>query len=93
MFGSSGILAYAVLARSFPDALIGRATTALTLTVFLSTFACQVGIGLVLDLWPADAGRYPKAAHLTVWGGLVALQVLAALWYMLGARRASSATV
>lgn len=93
VFGSSGILAYAVLARSFPDALIGRATTALTLTVFLSTFACQVGIGLVLDLWPADAGRYPKAAHLTVWGGLVALQVLAALWYMLGARRASGATV
>ncbi len=86
VFGSSGILAYAVLARSFPDALIGRATTALTLTVFLSTFACQIGIGMVLDLWPADAGRYPKAAHLAVWTGLVALQVLAALWYLLGAR-------
>ncbi len=28
VFGSSGILTYAVLARSFPDALIGRATTA-----------------------------------------------------------------
>ncbi len=88
VFGSSGILTYAVLARSFPDALIGRATTALTLTVFLSTFACQVGVGFVLDLWPSSGGHYPKAAHMTAWGGLVALQVLAAVWYLMGARRA-----
>jgi predicted MFS family arabinose efflux permease len=86
VFGSSGILGYAVLARSFPDSLIGRATTALTLTVFLSTFVFQVGIGLALDFWPAEAGRYPKAAHLTVWAGLVALQLLAALWYLSGSR-------
>jgi predicted MFS family arabinose efflux permease len=85
--GSCGILTYAVLARSFPDALIGRATTALTLTVFLSTFVCQVGVGFVLDLWPAAGGHYPKAAHLTAWGGLVALQIFAAVWYLMGARR------
>ncbi|SPA29213.1 putative transporter, Major facilitator superfamily MFS_1 [Cupriavidus taiwanensis] len=88
VFGSSGILTYAVLARSFPDALIGRATTALTLTVFLSTFACQVGVGFVLDLWPATGGHYPKAAHLAAWAGLVGLQALAAIWYALGGRRA-----
>ncbi|SOY57276.1 putative transporter, Major facilitator superfamily MFS_1 [Cupriavidus taiwanensis] len=88
VFGSSGILTYAVLARSFPDALIGRATTALTLTVFLSTFACQVGVGFVLDLWPATGGHYPKAAHLAAWSGLVALQALAAVWYAIGGRRA-----
>ncbi|MCO4860557.1 MFS transporter [Cupriavidus sp. WGlv3] len=88
VFGSSGILTYAVLARSFPDALIGRATTALTLTVFLSTFACQVGVGFVLDLWPASGGHYPKAAHLAAWAGLVVLQVLAAVWYAVGGRRA-----
>ncbi len=88
VFGSSGILTYAVLARSFPDALIGRATTALTLTVFLSTFACQVGVGFVLDLWPATGGHYPAAAHLVAWAGLVTLQVLAAVWYAIGGRRA-----
>lgn len=87
IFGSSGILTYAVLARSFPDALIGRATTALTLTVFLSTFAWQVGIGMVLDLFPAQAGRYPAAAHLAAWTGLIALQGLAAIWYAMGAGR------
>lgn len=87
MFGSSGILTYAVLARSFPDALIGRATTAMTLTVFLATFLCQVGIGQVLDLWPTTDGRYPANAHLSAWTGLVALQALAALWYLMGKRR------
>ncbi|ODV42139.1 hypothetical protein AWV79_29650 [Cupriavidus sp. UYMMa02A] len=84
VFGSSGILTYAVLARSFPDALIGRATTALTLTVFLATFACQVGAGFVLDLWPVSDGHYPREAHLAVWSGLVALQALAAVWYAMG---------
>jgi len=87
VFGSSGILTYAVLARSFPDALIGRATTAMTLTVFLATFICQVGVGKVLDLWPATDGHYPKAAHLTAWAVLVALQLLAAAWYLMGAGR------
>ncbi|WP_431831562.1 MFS transporter [Cupriavidus consociatus] len=87
VFGSSGILTYAVLARSFPDALIGRATTALTLTVFLATFACQVGVGFVLDLFPSSGGHYPKAAHMAAWGGLIVLQVLAAVWYLMGARR------
>lgn len=79
--GSSGILTYAVLARSFPASLIGRATTALTLLVFLATFACQVGIGYVLDFWPAVGGRYPAVAHLWIWGGLVLLQLAAAAWY------------
>ncbi|MCY1555878.1 hypothetical protein D9M68_925760 [compost metagenome] len=56
--------------------------------MFLSTFACQVGVGFVLDLWPASSGHYPKAAHLTAWAGLVALQALAAVWYAMGGRRA-----
>lgn len=86
VFGSSGILTYAMLARRFPDALIGRATTAMTLTVFLATFVFQLGIGFVLDIFPVTAGRYPASAHLIVWAGLVALQVLAAIWYLMEKR-------
>lgn len=83
VFGSSGILTYAMLARRFPDALIGRATTAMTLTVFLATFAFQLGIGFVLDFFPTTGGHYPVAAHLSVWAGLVLTQVLAAIWYLM----------
>ncbi len=87
VFGSTGILTYAVLARQFDGAMIGRATTALTLTVFLAIFVCQLGIGMVLDLWPAVQGRYPVRAHLAAWAVLVGLQGLAAIWYWMGARR------
>jgi hypothetical protein len=86
--GSTGILSYAVVAQRFDGALIGRATTALTLTVFLAVFAVQVGIGAVLSLWPAQDGHYPVAAHASAWGALLALQVLAAAWYLMGKREA-----
>jgi len=86
VFGSSGILTYALLARRFPDALIGRATTAMTLTVFLATFVFQVGIGFVLDFFPVTGGHYPVSAHMIVWAGLVVLQVVAAIWYLMEKR-------
>lgn len=86
VFGSSGILTYALLARRFPDALIGRATTAMTLTVFLATFVFQIGIGFVLDFFPATGGHYPVSAHMMVWAGLVAVQVVAAIWYLMEKR-------
>ncbi|MDT6960814.1 MFS transporter [Cupriavidus sp. SZY C1] len=91
VFGSSGILTYALLARRFPDALIGRATTAMTLTVFLATFLFQIGIGFVLDFFPAVDGHYPVAAHLWVWGALVVVQVLAAVWYLMEKREPEAA--
>jgi hypothetical protein len=40
----------------------------------------------VLSRWPAAAGRYPAAAHLTAWGILVALQIASAVWYVLPSR-------
>ncbi|WP_060784377.1 MFS transporter [Cupriavidus metallidurans] len=86
VFGSTGILTYALLARRFPDALIGRATTAMTLTVFLATFVFQVGIGFVLDFFPLSGDHYPVSAHLMVWAGLVVIQVLAAIWYLMEKR-------
>ncbi|MGF6601599.1 MFS family permease [Paraburkholderia sp. GAS448] len=86
IFGGTGILSYAVLARHFPPHLIGRSNTTLTLILFLLIFGFQIGVGAVLSLWPATSGRYPPAAHLTAWGILVALQVLAAIWYVLPSR-------
>jgi len=83
IFGGTGILSYAVLARHFPAHLIGRGNTTLTLIIFLLIFGFQIGVGGVLSLWPAAAGHYPAAAHLTAWGILVALQIASAIWYVL----------
>ena len=86
IFGGTGILSYAVLARHLPSQLIGRGNTTLTLVLFLLIFGFQIGIGTVLSLWPADAGHYPPAAHLTAWSILVVLQIASAIWYVLPGR-------
>jgi MFS family permease len=86
IFGGTGILTYAVLARHFPPHLIGRANTTLTLIMFLLIFGFQIGVGAVLSRWPAVAGHYPAAAHLRAWGILVVLQIASAIWYVLPGR-------
>ncbi|HEV3425684.1 MAG TPA: MFS transporter [Paraburkholderia sp.] len=86
IFGGTGILSYAVLARHFPPHMIGRGNTTLTLIIFLLIFGFQIGVGAVLSLWPATAGRYPPAAHFTAWSILVVLQVASAVWYVLPSR-------
>jgi len=86
VFGSTGILSYAVLAEHFPAHMIGRANTTLTLVLFLLIFGFQVGIGAVLNRWPVEGGHYPAAAHLTAWAILVLLQLAGAVWYCLPKR-------
>ena len=86
IFGGTGILSYAVMARHFPPHLIGRANTTLTLIIFLLIFGFQIGVGAVLSRWPAAAGHYPAAAHLTAWSILVVLQIASAIWYLLPSR-------
>jgi predicted MFS family arabinose efflux permease len=90
-FGSSGLLGYALLARQFPLHMLGRMNTTYTLLIFLLIFGCQLGIGAVLNQWPAQQGRYPVAAHLSAWGILIVLQLLAALWYFLPQRKSQEA--
>ncbi|CAB3642971.1 MFS transporter [Paraburkholderia rhynchosiae] len=92
MFGGTGILTYAVMARSFPAQMIGRVNTTLTLIIFLLIFGFQIGVGAILSHWPANGGHYPAAAHLTAWGILIALQALSAVWYVLPGRTPVRAT-
>ncbi|MGN8136943.1 MFS transporter [Paraburkholderia sp. 22099] len=86
IFGGTGILSYAVMARHFPAQMTGRVNTTLTLIIFLLIFGFQIGVGAVLSRWPASGGHYPAVAHLTAWGILVGLQVLSAVWYVLPGR-------
>ncbi|WP_244846888.1 nitrate/nitrite transporter [Caballeronia sp. SL2Y3] len=86
VFGGTGILSYAVMAEYFPSHMIGRATTTLTLVIFLLIFGFQVGVGAVLSHWTPEGGHYPAVAHVTVWSILIALQLASAVWYVLPSR-------
>jgi predicted MFS family arabinose efflux permease len=83
VFGGTGILSYAVMAEYFPTHMIGRAHSTLTLVLFILIFGLQVGIGAMLSRWPTQGGHYPVAAHLSVWGALIAMQIASAIWYVL----------
>lgn len=83
-FGAACILPYAVLAQHFPTGLVGRVNTALNLMVFLSAFAAQWGIGIIIDLWPVmPAGGYAPEGYRAGFGLMVVLQIGAAAWFWL----------
>jgi predicted MFS family arabinose efflux permease len=80
-FGMSGqvaILAYPWLSSRFGAALSGRANTAMNLLIFLSAFAIQYGIGVVIALFPpGKAGGYDPRSYQVAFGLFLAVQLLA----------------
>lgn len=87
-FGGTGILSYAVLAEQVPMPMVGRSNTTFTLMIFLLIFSIQIGIGAVVNLWPAHDGHYPAQAHRVAWSILVLLQLMGAIWYFMPVRAA-----
>lgn len=89
LFGTSGVLAYAIVAQAFPAHMAGRVNTAVNLMVFIVAFALQWGIGAVIDLWGRTDGHYAVAAYAAGFGGAAALQAVAVGWLLwsLGAAR------
>lgn len=77
---SSPIFAHA---RSlFPDRYVGRVVTAINLFIWGGVFLVQVGTGLLIDAFSADAeGRSPFIAYQMMFGALAVLLVLAVLVY------------
>jgi len=84
--GNISALAFTLLARHVPLAYAGRANTALNLLVFLGAFLAQAAIGAILDLWPADAGRYPAEAYRVGFGCFWLLCLASWLWFLVAAR-------
>ena len=86
-FGTTGILAYAVLSQHFEGRLAGRVNTAINLLVFVGAFAAQWGVGAIVGAYPAEeAGRYAPSGYRTAFCTLLLLQLLALAWYFLAPR-------
>ena len=87
IFGTTGILPYAVLSQSFPAHLTGRVNTALNLLVFIAAFAAQWGIGAVINLWPvAASGGYAPAGYQAAFSVMLGLQTVTFLWFVVASR-------
>jgi len=85
IFGTTGIIPYAVLSQSFPLHLSGRVNTGVNLQVFIAAFSAQWGIGAIINLWPiASDGGYSAAGYQTAFTMMLCLQVICLLWFIVG---------
>lgn len=87
--GTTGVLAFSVLARTFSAGLAGRANTAQNLMIFAMAFALQWGMGEVINIWPVTAdGGYAATGYQAAFGMALVLQAVAFVWLVLGRERA-----
>ena len=82
------VLNLPLLSRYFPLSYSGRVFTSVNLFVILGAFAVQAGIGAVIDLWPVAAdGGYDREAYRVAFGGMLGLEALAFLWFLVPHQR------
>ena len=86
LFGQVQPLVYAILSKEFPLELSGRVISTLNFLVFLSAFAVQWGTGLIINLWPVEAGSYARAGYATAFGACVVLLLVPYLLLLLSRR-------
>jgi MFS family permease len=86
---SVGNLAYALLTAEFPVHLAGRANTALNLGAFLGAFGIQWLFGVAIDIFQ-NAGVATASAYRASLAGLLVLQTLGWLWYLLAGHQRTS---
>jgi predicted MFS family arabinose efflux permease len=81
VFGTAGIIPYAVLSQSFPLHLSGRVNTGVNLLVFICAFAAQWGIGAIISLWPGTAaGGYAPPGYQAGFAMMLFFQFISLLW-------------
>lgn len=92
LIGTITGIEYAIVARSMPPSLTGRAATCLNLLIFIGAFLVQAGFGQVLGLWRANVlHQYPAVAYQAAFGMLVLLQLPGLVLYVRRRGRAAVA--
>ncbi len=78
-------VAYAIVSKSLPLELSGRANTALNLAAFIGAFGLQWGMGALVDLLQS-LGRDTGSAYRFTFLLVLALQAMAVIWMLLAGR-------
>lgn len=80
-------IAYAILSQAFPRELAGRVNTNLNMAMIFIAFGAQYFVGWVIGFWPVtDGGGYDPGAYQAGFGGLLFLQALAFVWFLIAGR-------
>jgi predicted MFS family arabinose efflux permease len=87
MTGQAAVIAFPWLASYYGAERSGRANSGINLPMFLFAFLFQYAIGAVIDLYPTSGtGGYAPEGYRMAFGLLLALQVLALIWYLMHTR-------
>ena len=82
------MLSFTIIGELFPPEMAGRANGALNVLHLGAAFVAQAGIGAVVALWPTTAdGHVPAAAYTAAFATVMAIQLVALLWFVLAAAR------
>jgi len=81
-FGQVAVLAFPWFASHIGKELAGRANASINFTMFVSAFASQYLVGLIIGLFPATASGYSPEGYSWAIGIFLAAQLLAYLWYL-----------
>lgn len=85
--GTAVMLTFSILARRYPKAMAGRASTTINIIGFAGMFLGQWGFGVVLDLWPPTATGYAREAYPWALGALWAVQLAGLAWLLAGLKK------
>jgi hypothetical protein len=88
--GAATVLSFALLPEYFPKEMSARANSALNILHLSGAFVLQYLTGIIVSLWPAEAGHAPAAAYEVAFGVSVVLQLVALLWFLASARLAAA---
>jgi MFS family permease len=80
--GAATVLSYAIVADYFPKELAGRANAALNVFHIGGAFLVQELIGIVIDHWSIEGSRHPMIAYQVAFGGVLAFQLAAWIWFL-----------
>ena len=81
-FGQVAVLAFPWFAAHIGRELAGRANATINFTMFVSAFASQYLVGLIIGLFPATASGYSPQGYSWAIGLFLGAQILAYLWYL-----------
>lgn len=88
VFGAITVLSFTIIGELFPPEMAGRANGALNVLHLGAAFVAQAAIGAVVALWPTSADGHVSAdAYKAAFAIIVAIQVVALLWFALTAAR------
>jgi predicted MFS family arabinose efflux permease len=86
LLGTNSILGFSFLTRQYPAELAGRVNSGMNLLVFLTAFAIQAGVGVVISWFTPPGAPFSPAGYQAAFIVCFGLQIAGWLWFVVNRR-------